>query len=172
VPYAYSLLEYVLLGRTPHMPPLAMPTEEDYRIASQSLERVGLSALQQRSMLNISGGERQLVLVARALTQQPRLLLLDEPTSHLDLSNKARLVSLLRQLAGQGVTVIFTTHEPDVAAAFATHLVLMQRGKVLRAGTVEEVLTSAELSALYQMPVQVVEVEGRLVVLWDGKVTQ
>jgi iron complex transport system ATP-binding protein len=98
-------------------------------------------------------------------------LLLDEPTSHLDLSNKARLVSLLRQLAGQGVTVIFTTHEPDVAAAFATHLVLVQKGKVLRAGTVEEVLTSAELSALYQMPVQVVEVEGRRVVLWDVKVT-
>lgn len=169
IPYAYSLLEYVLLGRSPHLPPLAMPTDTDCRIAADALLRVGLGELQHRSILNLSGGERQLVLVARALAQEPSLLLLDEPTSHLDLSNKARLVTLLRELVAQGVSVIFTTHEPDVAAAFATHLVLVQKGRVLRAGTLEEVLTGEALTELYRTPVRVLEVEGRRVVLWDGR---
>jgi iron complex transport system ATP-binding protein len=166
-PFEFSLLEYVLLGRAPYLPPLAMPGEEDYRVAFESLKRVGLDKLKDRSILNLSGGERQLVLVARALAQKPRLLLLDEPTSHLDLSNKGRLVHLLRDLAGQGVTIVFTTHEPDVASALATHLVLVQNGRVLETGSMDEAFTGPALSRLYQLPVEVMEVSGRRVVLWN-----
>lgn len=166
MPFEYSLLEFVLLGRAPYLPPLAMPAKEDYAIAAAALQQVGLSEMQNRSILNLSGGERQLVLVARALAQQPRLLLLDEPTSHLDLSNKGRLVALLRELSGKGVTIVFTTHEPDAASALATHLVLMQCGRVLKTGALEDIFTDQNLSLLYQLPVSVVNVAGRRIALW------
>jgi iron complex transport system ATP-binding protein len=106
------------------------------------------------------------MLVARALAQQPRLLLLDEPTSHLDLRNKVRLIHLLRGLSGNGATILFTTHEPEVASALATHLVLMQKGQVLKTGPLAEVFTNQDLTRLYQLPVSVVELEGRRVALW------
>jgi iron complex transport system ATP-binding protein len=167
-PFEYSLLEYVLLGRTPYLSPLAMPGEEDVKIAAQKLADVGLAELQHRSMPSLSGGERQLVLVARALAQQPKLLFLDEPTSHLDLSNKLRLVQVLRQLQSQGVTIVFTTHEPDVASALATHMVLMREGQVLQTGPIAEVMTDASLSTLYNMPIHVKELEGKRIVVWDN----
>jgi iron complex transport system ATP-binding protein len=116
----------------------------------------------------LSGGERQLVLVARALAQQPKLLLLDEPTSHLDLSNKSRLIKVLRNLQAQGVTIIFTTHEPDVANALATHMVLMREGEVLQSGTAEQVMTDSALSRLYHLPIHVQVVDGKRIVLWDN----
>jgi iron complex transport system ATP-binding protein len=166
ISFEYSLLEFVLLGRAPYLPTLAMPAQADYEIALEALKQVGLADLQNRSILSLSGGERQLVLIARALAQQPRLLLLDEPTSHLDLGNKGRLVHLLRDLQAQGVTILFTTHEPEVAAALATHLVLMQKGQVLKTGTLNEVFTAAELTRLYQLPVSVVDLDGRKVALW------
>jgi iron complex transport system ATP-binding protein len=165
-PFEFSLLEYVLFGRAPYLAPLAMPGDEDVKVAEEMLVRVGLETIQERSILSLSGGERQLVLVARALAQQPRLLLLDEPTSHLDLSNKGRLVHLLRNLSAQGVTILFTTHEPDVASALATHLVLMKKGRVLQTGPLDAVFTSQNLTELYQMPVSVTHISNRRVVLW------
>jgi iron complex transport system ATP-binding protein len=166
-PFEYSLLEYVLLGRTPYLTPLAMPSEEDVSISSKKLEEVGLGNLQSRSVTSISGGERQLVLIARSLAQEPKILLLDEPTSHLDLSNKGRLVHLLRQLQERGVTIIFTTHEPDVASALATHMVLMRKGEILTTGLAETVMTGSNLSELYHMPIQVKKLDGKHIVLWD-----
>jgi iron complex transport system ATP-binding protein len=165
--FSFSLLEYVLLGRAPYLPPLGMPGEADARVAVEALARVGLESMKDRSILSLSGGERQLVLVARALAQQPQVLLLDEPTSHLDLGNKGRLVHLLKDLRAQGVTIILTTHEPDVASALATHLVLVQKGRVLETGSMDEVFTSASLTRLYQLPVEVTEVAGHKVVLWN-----
>lgn len=167
IPFEFSLPEYILLGRAPHLPPLAMPAEADYQIALQALKQVGLGSLQNRSILSLSGGERQLVLVARALAQQPRLLLLDEPTSHLDLSNKGRLVHLLRDLAAQGVTILFTTHEPEVASVLATDLILMREGRVLETGTFDQVFTSDSLTRLYHLPIKVADVAGQRVVLWN-----
>jgi iron complex transport system ATP-binding protein len=166
ISFEYSLLEFVLLGRAPYLPTLAMPEKVDYEIALDALRQVGMAELQQRSILSLSGGERQLVLIARALAQQPRLLLLDEPTSHLDLGNKGRLVHLLRDLQGRGVTILFTTHEPDVASALATHLVLMQKGRILKTGSLAEVFTNQNLTQLYQLPVDVVDISGRKVALW------
>jgi iron complex transport system ATP-binding protein len=165
-PFEYSLLEFVLLGRAPYMEPLGMPKDEDYEKAEEALLRVGMNEMQHRSIQNLSGGERQLVLVARALAQQPRLLLLDEPTTHLDLRNKGILLALLRQLLRAGVTIVFTTHEPEVAAALATHLVLMREGQVLESGRLDEVFTGESLSLLYQHPVEVASISGRKVALW------
>ncbi len=165
-PFDYTLLEYVLLGRAPHLRPLEAPGTADVAVAQQALQQVGIEALAHRPVTQLSGGEHQLVLIARALAQQPRLLLLDEPTSHLDLGNKARLLAVLRALRAQGVTVVLTTHEPAVAATIATHLVLMSHGQVQQTGEVGQVLTADALSAIYGTPVSVVEVQGQRVVLW------
>ncbi len=166
--FDFSLLEYVLFGRTPYLPPLAMPGELDVKIAEDKLAEVGLGELKQRPIPSISGGERQLVLLARALAQQPKILLLDEPTSHLDLSNKGRLVNILRELKKQGVTILFTTHEPDVASAIASNMVLMQKGRILQAGLAETVMTSELLSQLYGLPISVKKLDGKRIVDWDN----
>jgi iron complex transport system ATP-binding protein len=165
--FEYSILEYVLLGRAPYLKPLEMPGPEDIRIALEAMARAGLAGWEGRSMARLSGGERQLVLVARALAQQPRILLLDEPTSHLDLANKSRLLALLRGPVGMGVTILLTTHEPEVAAGLATHLVLMQSGQVLRTGPLAETFTAECLSATYGVPIEVTQVGGREIVLWN-----
>ncbi|HMR67199.1 MAG TPA: ABC transporter ATP-binding protein [Anaerolineae bacterium] len=164
-PFNFSVLEYVLLGRTPYLSMLSMPSAEDYRLAQQALDTLDLAALKDRPITELSGGERQMVMLARAIAQQTPILLLDEPTAHLDLSNKGRFLAVLRTLAGQGVTLIFTTHEPEVAVAAAGYLVLMRAGQVLDSGPLPELLTAEKLSATYGVPIRVAQVEGRPVVL-------
>lgn len=166
IPFEYSVFEYLLLGRAPHLPPLGMPGEADYAAAFDALESVGIASLSAHSILTLSGGERQLALVARALAQQPRLLLLDEPTAHLDLRNKARIVRLMRSLRARGVTILMTTHEPDVALALADDVVLMDRGQVLAYGPLEAAFTAENLSRLYDLPIRVAHVEGGKQVIW------
>jgi iron complex transport system ATP-binding protein len=118
-----------------------------------------------RPLPNLSGGERQLAVVARALAQQPRILLMDEPTAHLDLSNKDRLLSIMRDLVALGVTLVLTTHDPNLAASVAGYAVLMRGGQVLKAGPPESTLTAENLSATYDVPVQVYQVDGRRIIL-------
>lgn len=165
-PFEYTVLEYVLLGRAPYLPPLGMPTPVDEKIAFEALEKVGIAPLYDHPIMGISGGERQLVLAARALTQEPRLLLLDEPTSHLDLSNKFRLLQILKSLQERGATILMTTHEPDVALAASEEAILMKKGQVVCAGVTDEVATSENLTQIYNVPVRVVQVEGKRQVLW------
>jgi iron complex transport system ATP-binding protein len=164
--YDYTLLEYTVLGRAPYLDPLAMPAEADFEIASLALGKAGLGGMEYRAVTRLSGGELQLALIARALTQQPRMLLLDEPTSHLDLANKRRLLDIVTELAAQGMTVILTSHEPEAAASVASHLVLMRSGKVQFSGPTAEGLTSERLSAAYNVPVKVIPVDGMRVVAW------
>ncbi|MCS7060713.1 MAG: ABC transporter ATP-binding protein [Anaerolineae bacterium] len=166
MPFDYRAVEYVLMGRAPHLPPLAAPSGADYEIALRALEQVGLVDFADRPVTQMSGGERQLLLLARALTQQPRLLLLDEPTAHLDLHNKLRLIQIMRQLRAQGVTMLMTNHEPDVVLAVADDALLMETGRPPLFGPLDAVFTEAALSRLYHLPVRVVEVEGRKRVLW------
>jgi iron complex transport system ATP-binding protein len=166
ITFEYSVLEYVLLGRLPYLAPLEQPREKDYTVSLEALEQVGLRDFANRSVVNLSGGERQLVLIARSLAQQPRLLLLDEPTSHLDLHNKSRLTNLLKRLQASGVTILMTTHEPEIASALASTSVLMSEGKVLFSGPTADALTAEHLSLLYRLQVEVVTVAHRKVVLW------
>lgn len=166
IPFEYTVLEYVLLGRAPYLPPLGMPSSADQEIAFESLERVGISHLYASSILGISGGERQLVLAARALTQKPRLLLLDEPTSHLDLSNKYRLINILRKLRDDGTTILMTTHEPDIALSISDDTILMSKGQVVSSGSTYEVVNNANLTQIYSVPVKIIEIEGKRQVLW------
>jgi iron complex transport system ATP-binding protein len=166
--FEFSVLEYVLMGRAPHIGLLQMPTNVDLQKVLDQLSALDLSHLLHRSILGLSGGERQMVLIARALVQEPRLLLLDEPTTHLDLSNKNRILSTLSQLAERGVTVVFTTHDPEAAATTARYLVLMKEGRVLSSGPLEGVLTADRLTETYGVQVRVAKIDGQLVVLTEN----
>jgi len=166
IPFEYTVLEYVLLGRAPHLPPLGLPSPQDENIAFEALEKAGIPHLYNHSMLAISGGERQLALAARALAQEPKILLLDEPTSHLDLSNKSRLVHILKDLQKQGITILMTTHEPDIALAISDQAALMEKGRVLVSGSTDEVATAENLTTIYRVPVKIVTLEGKKQALW------
>ncbi|MBN1993765.1 MAG: ABC transporter ATP-binding protein [Anaerolineae bacterium] len=167
IPFNFTVWEYVLLGRAPYLGLLDLPSDQDYRLALAALETLGLADLKHRSFLELSGGERQMVMLARAIAQQTSILLLDEPTSHLDLSNKSRILQVLSTLSGQGVTIVLTTHEPDVAIAIARYLVLMRAGRALDSGLLEQTLTAEKLEITYGVPVRVARVDGRPVVLLD-----
>ncbi len=165
IPFSFTVMDYVLLGRAPYLGPLDVPGPEDVRVAEKALARLGIDAMARRAIDTLSGGEQQLVVLARALAQQPRILLLDEPTAHLDLGNKGRVLRLVQEMVADGITAVFTTHEPDLVAAIADYVVLMRGGETLAAGTLADTLTSEWLSLTYNVPVTVVEVEGRRVVL-------
>lgn len=165
-PFDYTAFEYVLLGRAPHLPPLGTPSADDQEIAWQALEKVGLTALAGQPVPQLSSGERQLMLLARAIAQTPRLLLLDEPTAHLDLHNKSRLLDLLRQLRAEGVTLLMTNHEPDVVLALADDVLLMEAGRPPRFGPRAQIFTAEDLSRVYRIPIRLVEIDGRPQVLW------
>ena len=165
IPFDFSILEYVLLGRAPYLHPLASPAEADTELALDALRTAGLEGMQARPMPHLSGGERQLAVLARALAQQPRILLMDEPTAHLDLGNQGRLLDLVRDLADAGTTVVLTTHDANLASAVAGHVVLMAGGRVLEAGPADAILSADKLSATFGVPIQVCQVDGRRVVL-------
>ena len=160
ITFNFSVLEYVLMGRAPYLGPLEMPRPTDRQVAAAALDVVGAGALCDRPVSALSGGERQLITLARALAQQPRILLLDEPTSHLDLGNQERILRLMRRLSDDGVTLVLTTHDPNAAAAVADHVVLMRQGQVFAAAPAGAALTAPSLSAVYGVPVQVLQVQG------------
>ena len=166
IPFEYTALEYVLLGRTPFLPPLGVPGKEDLDKAYSALEQVGAAHLYNHPILAISGGERQLVVLARALAQQPRLLLMDEPSAHLDLANKFRLAQVIRSLQQKGCTILLTTHEPDFALAASDNAILMKKGRVLYSGPMAGAATDQHFSSLYDLQVKVREVEGKPQVIW------
>ena len=165
-PFDYTVLEYVLLGRAPHLPPLGMPGPADYRIVLDALEQMGLGALAEHPVPQLSGGERQLMLLARAMVQSPRLLLLDEPTAHLDLHNKWHLIQTMRSLRAQGVTMLMTNHDPEVVLALADDVLLLEPGGSAQFGPLEEIFTAEALSRIYNLPIRLVEVDGHRQVLW------
>ncbi len=143
-----------------------MPSDGDYEIALQALDQVGLAALADQAVPELSGGERQLMLVARAIAQRPRILLLDEPTAHLDLHNKSRLIEIMRGLRDDGVTLLMTNHEPDVVLAVADDVLLMEQGGASVFGPLNEVFTAEALSRIYHLPIRLVQIDGRKQVLW------
>jgi iron complex transport system ATP-binding protein len=155
--------EYALQGRHPYGRLLRFETQDDIQITENALAQVGASHLRDRWMHEISGGEKQRVILARALAQQPILLLLDEPTLHLDIGAQVELLERLRQLATENrYTVVVVTHELSLAAEFADEVVLMHNGKCLRVGTPAEVYQQDLLEQVFEAPLDVdIGPEGR-----------
>ena len=148
--------DYVLQGRHPHGRSLWFEKDEDFDIAINALVQVGAEHLRDRWMHEISGGEKQRVVLARALAQQPLVLLLDEPTLHLDIGAQVELLTRLRNLAEQNrYTVIVVTHELGLAGEFADQIVLLHRGKCLRVGTPAEVYQRELLEQVFEAPLDI-----------------
>jgi len=148
--------EFVLQGRHPYGGGLRFESEEDIGIANNALAQVGATHLADRWMDKVSGGEKQRIILARALAQQPLLLLLDEPTLHLDLGAQVDLLESLRRLVAQNrYTVVVVTHELSLAGEYADQVVLMHRGKCLRVGTPATVLQREILEQVFQAPLSV-----------------
>lgn len=166
IPFSYSILEYVLLGRAPYLRPLASPDRDDRDYAKKSLEKVGIGYLARRSVLSLSGGERRMVLIARALVQNPRIMLLDEPLSHLDPANRERVIEILINLKASGMTIIMSSHDPGIVLKLTDQVVLLRGSGNPIMGSPDKLLTSKHLSELYGIRARVVNVEGEKLILW------
>jgi iron complex transport system ATP-binding protein len=152
--FAFSVESVVLMGRTAHGNLFSRPSAQDRAVAAAMLERLGIAQLSPRPYTMISGGERQLVLLARALAQEPQFIVLDEPTASLDFGNQGRVMGEIRALAKSGHGVLFTTHDPNHALRAADRAYLLRDGQRIAEGTVGEVLTRDQLQALYRAPVE------------------
>jgi iron complex transport system ATP-binding protein len=157
--FDFSVREMVEMGRTAHRGVFARPTAADHAVTQESLGRLGIAALADRPIQRVSGGERQLALIARALATQATVLLMDEPTANLDFANQARVLEEIARLRGAGCGVLFTTHHPDHALRIADHVLLLRGGRLLASGPAASAVNSENLSALYGQPIDVVEVD-------------
>jgi iron complex transport system ATP-binding protein len=148
-PAGMTVHELVLLGRTPHLRLLARESARDAAIASEAMRRAGCEALAGRALGTLSGGQRRRAFIARALAQEPTILLLDEPTANLDPQAQAELCLLLRALAAEGVAVLVVVHDLTLAAAYCDRVALLHEGRVAALGPPREVLTEAQVQRVY-----------------------
>lgn len=156
VEFAFSVTQIVLMGRAPHLGLFGFESHSDHELARQAMEMAGVDHLAQRRLDQLSGGEQQRVFVARAICQQPRIMLLDEPTASLDPAYQVRLMDLMERLkAEQQMTVVMVSHDLNLAAMYADQVLLLDRGRMARLGTPGEVLNYALLEQVYGCPLLV-----------------
>jgi len=158
--FPFTVLDVVLMGRTAHGGLFSTPSADDRERAGHALGQVAISHLADATYTRISGGERQLALVARALAQDARIMILDEPTASLDFGNQVRVLERILALADQGMGILVSTHNPDHALACADRVVLLHRGRVVEDGQPEVVITRESLMKLYGVDVDVAQFES------------
>jgi iron complex transport system ATP-binding protein len=146
------------MGRTAHLSTFARPGKRDREISLAALERMGIAGLAERPVNAVSGGERQLALIARALATEARAVIMDEPTANLDFANQARVLEEIERMRLAGIAVLLCTHDPDHALQLADRALLLSRGQALAQGMADAVLDSVNLSRLYGVSVVVAEV--------------
>ena len=150
LPDAFTAFELVLMGRTPHLGLLRYEGREDIAITWQAMEATRTESLAQRRMGELSGGERQRIVIARALTQQPKVLLLDEPTAHLDINHQIEILDLVKSLClEQDLTVVTAMHDLNLAAQYCDWLVMLNGGKIYTEGMPQNVLTAQNIKEVY-----------------------
>ncbi|MDH3692192.1 MAG: ABC transporter ATP-binding protein, partial [Gammaproteobacteria bacterium] len=154
-----TVLEVVMMGRSPHMGLFKSPTRHDEAIADSMLDQLNISHLRDEIYTRVSGGERQLTLIARALAQEPRILIMDEPTANLDFGNQIKVLARIKNLSRQGISIALSTHDPDHAFQCADRVAMLKGGRIMAVGTPTEILTSTNLYALYDIQVEVLEVQ-------------
>lgn len=161
--FEYPVIDVVTMGRTSLIGRFSTPSAADRDSALEKLDFLGIAHLRDKPYTQVSGGERQLVMIASALAQEPDVLVLDEPTAHLDFGNQYRFVKLVEQLCAQGMGVIMTTHFPDHALELGGTTAVMDGGRIEHIGPAREVVTAENLRALYGIEVNVECVGRRLV---------
>jgi len=155
--FPYTGNEIVLMGRIAHLRLGSSPTKKDEGICREAMERLEISHLRHKLFNEMSGGERQMVLVARAMAQQARILVMDEPTANLDYCNQVKILQTINQLSDLGYSILMTSHFPDHAFLACSHVMLMRNGYITACGTPDEIVTSENLSNLYNTHVCVTE---------------
>lgn len=157
--FPFRVIEMVLMGRASRIDTFATPTAKDHAAAWAALETLGVAHLSDRIFPEISGGERQMALIARALAQEPDLLVMDEPTASLDFGNQARVLERIRALSASGLAIVLSSHDPGHAFACADRVALMKAGRLVAVGTPEDVVTAPALRSLYGVEVAVAYLE-------------
>jgi len=156
--FPYQVREIVMMGRMGKLHLAGQPTRRDYEVCEQALEDVGIRHLRDKVYTEISGGERQLLMIARALAQSPRILVMDEPTANLDYGNMVIVIECIRILAEKGLCIIFTSHTPDHAFMTKAKTALLFRNEPMVFGTCDEVVTNRNLQNAYKTDIQVLEI--------------
>ncbi len=154
-PFPYSVIEVVKMGRAPHLGIFSSPSHHDLEIAEKALETVGISHLSDRKFTQISGGERQLAVIARTLAQGPDVILMDEPTSALDFKNQTLVLRMINKLAKQGITIILSTHFPNHALLYTCKVAMMNKGGFIAFGNADKVITEENLKNTYGIDVRI-----------------
>ncbi len=158
--FNYTVLDMVLMGASSHVSAFSSPGKKERDAALAALEKMGIADFAARDYMRISGGERQLVLIARALAQQSRILMMDEPTANLDFGNQMRVLESIRSLTHDGYTVIQSTHNPEQSYLFSDTILAMRGGKLIAQGAPKDVLTSDLIQALYGVQTRVESLFG------------
>lgn len=153
--FNFGVFDMVLMGTTARLKGFRLPSKEQTEITLQALERLGISFLKDREYRHISGGERQLVLIARALAQKTNVLIMDEPTANLDYGNSLRVLAQMRALADQGYTILFSTHSPDHVFLYADRVLALSDRKMLADGLPKETITAELIQTLYGVNVRI-----------------
>lgn len=161
-PFPYTVYDVVLMGRNAHIGLFSSPTKKDMQIADDILNTLDIYHLKDRVYTQISGGERQLVLIARALAQECQLLVMDEPTSNLDFGNSIKVLSYINNLVSKrGIALIMITHSPDQAFLCATKVAVMKDGSIINIGKPEDIIDNKCLKYIYGVDVDVVTVSNQ-----------
>lgn len=159
-PFPFTAMDIVLMGRAAHRGLFSSPTREDHAKAQEAFADLGIAHLAARNVNQLSGGQRQLVIIARAIAQGAPLIVMDEPTASLDFGNQVVVLSEIRRLAARGVGIVLSTHNPDHAFAVAHRVALMRDGLVLAQGAPPEVLTAANLEKVYGVKIALERLPG------------
>lgn len=158
--FNFSVTDMVLMGTTVHVPDFSVPGKEQMRTAGEAMERIGISYLKDRAYMELSGGEQQLVLIARALAQKAKVLIMDEPTASLDYGNQQKILRRIRSLAEEGYAVLQSMHNPDQAFLYADKVLALSDGRVRASGAPKDVIKEELIKELYQINVRVESLHG------------
>nr|WP_273702451.1 ABC transporter ATP-binding protein [Tepidanaerobacter syntrophicus] len=159
--FPYTVLEMILMGRTPGLRIWSVPKADDVQIAIDSMNELNILHLKDKTFTRISGGERQLVLIARAIAQQAKLLIMDEPTNNLDFGNQVLILNQIKKLSQKGTAVIMSTHVPEHAFLYANKVLMVKDGYVLAYGKSKEILSEENLKELYGVNLKLMPVASK-----------
>lgn len=153
--YSFTVENYVVMGRAPHMGLFQQPKKADYELTDEVLQELGIYDIRNRPFNQLSGGQQRQAVIARAIVQEPDIIIMDEPSNHLDYGNQFRMIQMIEKLAGRGMTVIFTTHMPTHALYAARHVGVLCDSR-LYVGPTKEVLTEELLQRVYHIPIKMI----------------